>query len=148
MWHASGGASWGVVAFWLFIAAVVVAGTWEKSRREAEKHETLRRIIEKTGTVDEARLKELFSRPSTPDWMTPVPGQAYQAMRLTGAIFLAIGAAVAFCFLAMNLGGAIPHVGMVIGLSVAGGLAMMGLGFFFAARFTEPPPDRGNGPAR
>jgi hypothetical protein len=50
-------------AFWIFIAVVVWASTWEKARRNAEKHETLRRIIEKTGTIDEAKLKELFAPP-------------------------------------------------------------------------------------
>ena len=46
--------------FWIFIAAIVVAGIWKDARAKAEKHETLRRIVEKTGTVNEAQLKELF----------------------------------------------------------------------------------------
>ena len=47
--------------FWIFMAAIVVAGIWKEQREKAEKHETLRRIVEKTGTLDEAKLKELFS---------------------------------------------------------------------------------------
>src|SRR5688500_15427186 len=43
----------GALGFWIFIAAIIVAGIWSKSRREAEKHETLRRMVEKTGTIDE-----------------------------------------------------------------------------------------------
>jgi hypothetical protein len=58
----------GAAAFWIALAAVLVAGGWWKSRSEAQKHETIRRIIEKTGQVDEAKLKELFE-PPLPDWV-------------------------------------------------------------------------------
>ena len=60
-------ATWGAGAFWIFLAVAVAVGAWEKSRKNAEKHETLRRIVEKTGTVDEAKLKELFNQSATPD---------------------------------------------------------------------------------
>ena len=52
----------GVVAFWIALAAVLIAGGWAKSRSEAQKHETLRKIIERNGTVDEAQLRQLFGR--------------------------------------------------------------------------------------
>ena len=58
----------GAAAFWIALAAVLVAGGWWKSRSEAQKHETIRRIIEKTGQVDESKLKELFE-PPLPDWV-------------------------------------------------------------------------------
>ena len=53
----------GVVAFWIAVAAVLIAGGWFKSRGEAQKQQTLRTIIEKTGTVDEALLRQLFPTP-------------------------------------------------------------------------------------
>ena len=49
-----------VVAFWIALAAVLIAGGWVKSRNEAEKHATLRTIIDKSGTVDEAQIRALF----------------------------------------------------------------------------------------
>ena len=65
----------GALGFWLFFAAIFVVSAWAKSRREAEKHETLRRIVEKTGAIDEARLKELFIEPP-PD--ESKPGYGYR----------------------------------------------------------------------
>ena len=52
-----------VVAFWIALAAVLIAGGWVKSRNEAEKHETLRRLIEKEGAVDEAQMRALLYPP-------------------------------------------------------------------------------------
>jgi hypothetical protein len=42
----------GAFGFWMFIAAIILAGTWSSARKNAEKHETLRRIVEKTGTIE------------------------------------------------------------------------------------------------
>jgi hypothetical protein len=56
-----------------------------------------RRIIEKTGTVDEAKLKELFN-PAAPDWMTGAPGAGYRALRIAGTIVLWITAGLVTFF--------------------------------------------------
>lgn len=58
----------GAAAFWIALGAVLIAGGWWKSRSEALKHETIRRIIEKTGEIDELKLKALFE-PPVPDWV-------------------------------------------------------------------------------
>ena len=144
--HAYGyGGVWSGAIFWLFIAAIVLAGTWEKIRRNAERHETLRRIIEKTGTVDEAKLKEVFNAPSR-DWGSLAPGAGYRALRIAGIIVMSVAAGLAVLFLSLGQTSAIPPVAQVIGLSVAGGVAMLGIGLFFSSRFAEPPPDRKDGP--
>jgi hypothetical protein len=85
----------GALGFWIFLAAIIVVLSWSESRREAEKHETLRRIIEKTGEIDEARLKELF-RPASRRGIKP-PGEGYRALRVLGTIvmFTAVGIAAA-----------------------------------------------------
>ena len=140
-----GGASWGAGIFWLFIAAAVVAGAWEKIRRNAEKHETLRRIIDKTGMVDEAKLKELFSTPTT-DWGSTAPGAGYRALRVGGTIILSIAAGVAICFYALGQADVITQRASIIGLCVASIVAMFGVGLFFSSRFAEPPPGHGNEP--
>jgi hypothetical protein len=143
--HGYWGGDWSGGAFWLFIAACVVVGSWEKIRRNAEKHETLRRVMEKTGTLDEARLKELFD-PSGPDWMKSVPGEAYRGLRIAGTIVLCIAVAVAVFFLILGQTGVIPRPALIIGLSAAAAVSIIGVGLFISSRFTDPPPDGRNGP--
>jgi hypothetical protein len=125
----------GDLGFWIFIAAIVVAGIWEKSRRESERHETLRRIVEKTGTIDEAKLKELYS--AAPSGMGG-GGVSYRGLRIAGTIVMSIGAAIASFFLVLALVGN-PVDWWFGGVGVAAGVAMLGLGIFFSARFAEPP---------
>ncbi len=45
----------GAAAFWISLAAFLIAGMYFRSRNEAAKHETLRRIVEKTGHVSSNR---------------------------------------------------------------------------------------------
>jgi hypothetical protein len=141
---------WSGAAFWLFIAAAVASSTWAKSRREAEKHETLRRVMEKTGKIDEAKLKELFSAPTAHDWdwMKSKPGDGYRGLRIAGTIVMSIAAGVALCFFALGQTEVAPPMASVIGMSIAGGIAVLGLGLFVSARFAEPPPDKESGPTR
>jgi hypothetical protein len=144
--HFHGVGDWGAGAFWLFLGAAAIAGSWEKNRRNAEKHETLRRIIEKTGSVDEARLKEVFSS-SGPDWLNARPGDGFRGLRVGGIVVMGLGAAVAFAFMALGLSGVVAGKAMTIGLSIAGAVAIFGLGLFYSSRFAEPPPDQRNGPS-
>ena len=137
--------AWGAATFWLFIAAAAVAGSWEKARRNAEKHETMRRIIEKTGTIDETKLKELFNGRGV-DWDGGAPGDGYRALRVVGTIIMGFGAAVALAFLVMGQFDVVSRVALVKGVSVSLAVALVGLGFFFSSRFAQLPPDRGNGP--
>jgi dipeptide/tripeptide permease len=144
----------GALGFWIFIAAIIVAGIWSKSRREAEKHETLRRMVEKTGTIDEAKLKELFSEPSSEE---SKPGYGYRAARVGGTILLFTGAGIAtFVSIAAGLGKlfAVTEMfhdrgGWIAGFAISAAIAMLGLGIFFSSRFCEPPPGtRSEPPAR
>ncbi len=139
----------GALGFWIFLAAIIVAGVWEKSRREAEKHETLRRLVEKTGTIDEAKLKELFS-PAEDEKSRP--GTAYRALRITGTIlmFLSVVPAILGTLgkLSKSVGFVTPAppdfvVGMLV-ISVC--LLVLGMGLFFSSRFAEPPPGTRNEP--
>jgi len=125
----------GALGFWIFIGAIVVAGIWEKSRREAERHETLRRIVEKTGEIDEAKLKELFS---TEPAEQSKPGGGYRALRITGTIIMFLGAGLALVF---------ATLGLVMGereafgaLAIAACTTLVGWGVFYSSRFAEPPP--------
>lgn len=132
----------GGLGFWIFIAAIVVASMWSDSRKKAEKHETLRRIVEKTGTVDEAKLKELFAESAEQK-----PGSGYRALRITGTIVMFIGAGLFVFFslvagLVVLLGEALPEAENIAPLFAAGiGIAFVGYGLFFSSRFAEPPAD-------
>ncbi len=124
----------GALGFWLFVAALVVGGTWKESRQQSEKHETLRRIMEKTGVVDEAKLKELFNSREDAS-----PGMSYRALRITGTIIMFAGAAIAVFFLIPTLIGS-PIEWWYGGLAIAAGVSLLGLGVFFSSRFADPPP--------
>lgn len=125
----------GAVGFWIFVAALVVGGMWKETRQQAEKHETLRRLVEKTGTIDEARLKELFS---TAPGEEVKPGGGYRALRITGTIimFVAAGLAIVFSTLGIMFG----DRQALAALAIAAATALAGLGVFFSSRFAEPPP--------
>jgi hypothetical protein len=140
----------GGAAFWIFIAVAVAASAWEKARRNAEKHETLRRIIEKTGMVDEARLTELFAPPPVSDWWrTPpaLPGSGYRALRIIGTIVMGCGAALAvMAVLIRQLGPPSAQPGSGIALSMSAAIAFLGLAIFLASRYASPPTrDQENG---
>ena len=144
-------ADMGALGFWIFIAAIVVAGIWQDTRKKAEKHETLRRIVEKTGTIDEAKLKELFSEPLSEE---EKPGSGYRALRIIGTIVMFIGAGLLTVFLVAagvaGLLGEMPALRSIEGKSaivaIPFGIVMAGYGLFFASRFAEPPADIRNEP--
>ncbi len=144
----------GPLGFWIFIAAIVVAGIWSTVRQKAEKHETLRRIVEKTGTIDEAKLKELFSDPPSEE---SKPGYGYRVARVIGTITMFIGAGIAmFATIAVGLGKAFAVTemfhdrgGWVAAFAISAAITLLGLGIFFSSRFCEPPPrTRSEPPAR
>jgi hypothetical protein len=141
----------GDLGFWIFVAALVVGNMWKESRQKAEKHETLRRIMEKTGTIDEAKLKELFSDAPADE---SKPGTGYRALRVSGAIVMFTGAGIAtFVLMAAVLAKifAAPMLddtsGMIGVVGVAAGIATFGLGLFLSSRFAEPPSGTRSKPA-
>jgi len=48
------------LAFWGFIASVVVAGIWSDIRKRDAQHETMRRIVESGKPIDEAVVNKVF----------------------------------------------------------------------------------------
>lgn len=139
----------GAAAFWMFLAAVVIAVIWRNKHREAMRHETLRLLIEKDQKLDEKQLAELL-RPMpapSPEWVwgpKPDPGDTYRSMRVLGAImiFLALGLGIVTVWRGMILG---LHSESVLDLGTGTALvAMIGAGLFFASRFVTPPPSVAN----
>jgi hypothetical protein len=146
----------GALGFWIFVAVIVVALIWSGARQKAEKHETLRRIVEKTGTIDEEKLNELFAAPPS---VEQKPGSGYRALRIGGTIVMFIGAAV-FTFFSLVAGLVVllgeappaaastsPPAEAIAPLFAVGiVIALVGYGLFFASRFAEPPADVRNEP--
>jgi hypothetical protein len=141
----------GGLGFYLLIEAIVVALIWHDARKKAEKHETLRRIVESTGTIDEDKLRELFREASAGE---KKPGRSYRVLRIIGTIIMFIGAGIV-PFLLLGIGlvflleGRDPNFDFDwLGptFAISGGIAMLGCGVFFASRFAEPPPSSRNEP--
>ncbi len=89
------GAGLAALAFWGFVAAVVVAGIWDHIRKRDAQHETVRRLIESGQSVDQELMENLSlvsddgnKRPDrdfyiTGLWLLPVaPGLAVMAFIL------------------------------------------------------------------
>jgi hypothetical protein len=132
----------GAAAFWIFLAAIVVVVNWRNKHREAMRHETLRFLIDKNQTLDEALLTELLNPkpPETPEWLVHKPGYAYQGLRATGmvTIFAALGLGLIALWRGLMLGIQDGHV-VEIGTGVAL-IFMLGAGLFVSSRFVTPPP--------
>jgi hypothetical protein len=127
-----------VAAFWLALAAVLIANRWRARHVEAERHATIRLLIEKEPHADLAKIKELLY-PPPPAWAWPPqpkddPVKLHGLMRMWGAILM-IGS--------IGLGGLIMGMGLAKGASnvvpFGAGVTLfcllVGAGLFFAARF-------------
>jgi len=143
--------SLGAAAFWIALAAVIIAGRWFKLCRDEMKHKTIRHMIDKTGRVDEAQLKELFPPPLPPaalpqHWFQPPEqGLGYRAMRVFGtlALFVALGLAICF-FILYQFGESNWQSDAANGFAVASVVALVGVGLFFASRFLKRPLPEGD----
>jgi hypothetical protein len=145
---------WGAAGFWIFIAALVVGGMWSDTRKKAEKHATLRWIVEKTGSIDEAKLKQLFDDESSAEQK---PGYTYRGLRISGVVVMFAGAGIATFFLVAALMAMlfdqdqmfIEAEGLIGGIAASAGVMVLGLGLFLSSRFATPPVDsRNDSPAR
>ena len=117
------GAGLGQLAFWGFIAAVVVGGMWYSAREKEAQHETLRRMIESGKPIDDELMERVLggSKDTARD------------LRIGGLITLSAAAGLAVLGLALsalNDGVLIPLLG------VAGLVACVAAGLLIAARVT------------
>ncbi len=144
--------AFGAAGFWLAVAAMIVAVVWSRSRREQMKHETLRRIVEKTGQVDEEQLKALFQPPATDSWLRqsePSPGAGYRALRILGVltVVFAVGLA-AFAGLMLVFAARFADFPDELDLwpvfPIAIGIAIFGCGLFYCSRFLPKPLPEGS----
>ena len=142
--------SLGAAAFWIALAAVLIAGSWSKVRREQIKQETLLRLIEKTGQLDEAQVKLLFPPPPPPahwppPWHHPPdPLQVPRGLRVGGFVVLGIAAGLAVLGLVLRTlgtGEQQDEFGIAF-LGLGGLVACLAVGLFFASKFATGPLPR------
>ena len=99
-------------AFWIAIAAVLVARSWKMKNTEQMKHETVRLLIQKDGAVNADMVKELLN-PKAPEWNPQTaamlgikkwePGESRRHMRVWGIIFMIAGPGIGCAFAVIGL---------------------------------------------
>lgn len=133
-------------AFWIALAAFLIAAGYFKVRGETLRHETLRRVIEKTGEVDEERLRELLERPQPPvpprHAFAPPQGDGYKVLRVFGTLTLAAALGMAVFMSIVNYGGVMPSEDVFIGYGIAAVGAIVGVGLFISSAWCEKPPKK------
>ena len=117
----------GAFGFWMFIAAIVVAGMWYDIRKREAQQETLRRIVESGQPVDETMIDKLTSA------STGGGRGLERELRVYGLVtlFIAPGLAVLGWFLSLQyqpalypvLGVSVLVLFIAVGLLVAAGVA-------------------------
>lgn len=140
--------SLGAAAFWIALAAVLIANGINSVRRERLRQETLLKLVEKTGRLDEQTIKTLFPPPPphSPHAFGPPPRQpdGRRGLKIFATIVLSIAAGLAI-FITILVGYGPPQIqaadGPVIGYAMAALIACVGIGLFVAARFVRPPAD-------
>jgi hypothetical protein len=139
--------SLGAFAFWIALAAVLIAGGWFKTRREQIKQETLLRLVEKTGQLDEAQVKLLFPPPPAPGawpppWhRQPDPHEGKKVLRGFGTVALFVAAGLAAFFTILLTAGTVSQQEAAIpGFGAASLVAFVGLGLLAASKFATGRP--------
>jgi len=108
------------LAFWGFIASVVVAGVWSEVRKRDAQHETMRRIVESGQPLDEEVVGRIFQSDNRYDRDLKTAGLI--------VIFVAPGLAVLGWFLSKISESAFTAL---LGVSVL--VAFVGVGLLVAA---------------
>lgn len=117
----------GAMGFWMFLAAVVVAGIWFDARKRETQQETLRRVVESGQTID----------PEVIDKMLAVGGgdeRVDRELKIAGVIvmFIAPGLAILGWFLG-QLNDRL--FGIMLGVSLL--VAFVGIGLYVAGKVSE-----------
>ena len=121
-----GGAGLAALGFWLFLAAVVVAGIWYDAREKETKQETLRRIVESGHSIEPAVIERILGE-----------HQASTADRdLKIAAYITLAASPGFLFLGFAISGG-DGAALSALMGVAGLAFFVGVGLYLAAKLAE-----------
>src|SRR5262245_7795912 len=91
----------GAAAFWIALAAVLISGGYFQFRREKLRQETLLKLVERTGQLDEQQVKALYPPPvPLPPhvWGPPEYPDMRRALKVGGTIVLSVGVGFAIFF--------------------------------------------------
>jgi hypothetical protein len=122
------GAGLAALAFWGFIASVVVAGIWFDIRKREAQHETVRRIVESGKPIDEALMDKLLSLGSGKS------DRLDRNFKVTGLIMLPT--AVGLAIFGMIMGTQYPETQLPL-LGAAALVGCIGLGFLLTANIVK-----------
>ena len=122
------GAGMAALAFWGFIASVVVAGIWYDIRKREAQHETVRRIVESGKPIDEALMDKLLSLGSGKS------ERLDRGFKITGLIMLPTAAGLAI--FGLILGSQFPQTQFPL-LGAAALVGCIGLGFLLTANIAK-----------
>ena len=122
------GAGLASLAFWGFIAAVVVAGIWYDIRKKEAQQETIRRLFESGQPIDEKMVDKLLSHSDDK------ADRVDHGLKIAGVIVLPT--AVGLAILGMVLGMVHPQAQLPL-LGVAALVACVGLGLLAAAKMAS-----------
>jgi len=122
------GAGLAAVAFWGFVATVVVAAIWDGVRQRESQHETVRRLIESHQRIDQELIDKLL--------LLSERGNKRFDMdfKVTGLWILPV--AVGLAVFGLILGSEHPEALAPL-LGVAGMLACFGIGFLMSAKIAK-----------
>jgi hypothetical protein len=117
----------GALGFWIFLAAIIVAGIWSESRKRESQQETLRRMVESGKDIDSAIVDKILNSGEDDD-------RPDEGLKIAGTIvlFIAPGLAVFGWFLS-GLDGRLWEIFQGIALLVG----FVGAGLYTAGKMAE-----------
>ena len=115
------------LSFWLFIAAVSVAGIWDGIKKREQEHETLRRVLESNRELDAETLSSLMALVGG----NRQPGRDFKLTAMW-VLPIAPGVAVLAYFISRVAEEAYYPL-----MGVAAILLIMGIGFWIAGTVAE-----------
>ena len=119
-------AGMGAFGFWIFVAAVVVAGIWYDAKRKEMQQETLRRVVESGRDID----------PEVLDRLAGAGDRAQNAQDLKVAAYIVLPLAPGMLIMGLFIGMIAPEARVALtGVSVL--MLFIGGGLYFAARYVE-----------
>jgi len=117
----------GALGFWLFIAAIVVAGIWDGARKRESQQETLRRLVESGNTIDPAIMAQILGA-------SDESKNIGRDLKVSGliVIFISPGLAILGLFLAQ-----ISERALMPLLGTASLTGFIGIGLLVAAKYAD-----------
>ena len=117
----------GALGFWLFLAAVVVAGIWFDARKRESQQETLRRVVESGQQVDMAVIDRMLATSGGSE-------RPDRELKVAGIITMFV--APGFSVLGWFLGRFNDKIfGIMIGVGLL--VLIVGIGLYVAGKMTE-----------